>query len=674
MAEIAYRNSPEAIDISLKPLIRRDQLIAVRQSVSSSIPVGIALAGAIALVAIHYGPGEAGLIWFFFATIVNIFRIFLCRMGLPEASRTNSSVDQSLFEQRTVEQHLRLFWITALVSGFVWSVVPVLCKGYTSPQTLFYLMLVTGTTAGVVTHGTAYARIPTCFITPSLVSIIGCLLYAGGFDRNCLAATVFLYLLGLIRIAYQGEAAFRESSRLKNEATTLAQSLKEAHARSTAVAEQMSYLATHDELTGLLNRTGFMQEVGRRAAVAGATLCIMLLDLNGFKSVNDVFGHMAGDRVLVEVARRLRASLTDEFTIARFGGDEFAVFYHLHPLHTAPQALATHLITAIEIPFASFDPGRIGISIGVHVSNDFNIAEMLTCADEALYVAKDNGRNRAHFFDDTLRKRLDMRRDVERDLSQALRVKALEVWYQPIVSDDCQTLINLEALLRWNHPKHGWIPPEELVSIAATTGLSQPLMGFIFEQVCSMIQTLCMLNLENVWVAMNVSPREISRVAVAELFLPKLREMNLSPTMLEIEITEETAMDIRSVQDQLNSLSRSGVRIAIDDFGVGYSSLASLRHLRVNRIKIDRCFVTGIANSYGDQILVQTILKLGHSLGIEVVAEGVETPDDLKLLRAFGCKLMQGYHLGRPAPQYEVTGWLKQRKALQSPGKLVKPT
>lgn len=183
-----------------------------------------------------------------------------------------------------------------------------------------------------------------------------------------------------------------------------------------------------------------------------------------------------------------------------------------------------------------------------------------------------------------------------------------------------------------------------------------------------------MLNLENVWVAMNVSPREISRVAVAELFLPKLREMNLSPTMLEIEITEETAMDIRSVQDQLNSLSRSGVRIAIDDFGVGYSSLASLRHLRVNRIKIDRCFVTGIANSYGDQILVQTILKLGHSLGIEVVAEGVETPDDLKLLRAFGCKLMQGYHLGRPAPQYEVTGWLKQRKALQSPGKLVKPT
>jgi diguanylate cyclase len=671
MAETAYRNSPEAIDISLKPLIRRDQLIAVRRSVFSSIPVGVALAGAIALVAIHYGPGEVGLIWFFSAIIINIFRIFLCRMRLPEASQINCSADQIHFEHRAVEQQLRLYWITALISGFVWSLVPVLCKGYTSPQTLFYLIVVAGTTAGVVTHGTAYARIPTCFITPSLVSVIGCLLYTGGFDRNCLAATVFFYLFGLIRIAYQGEAAFRESSRLKNEATTLAQSLNEAHARSTAVAEQMSYLATHDDLTGLLNRAGFMQEIGRRAAAADAPICIMLLDLDGFKLVNDVFGHMAGDKVLVEVARRLRASLTDEFTIARFGGDEFAVFYNLQPPHTEPQALATHLIAAIEIPFATFDPGRIGVSIGVHVSNDFNIAEMLTCADEALYAAKDNGRNRAQFFDDTLRKRFDMRRDVERDFLQALQANALEVWYQPIVSDNCQTLINLEALLRWNHPKHGWIAPEELVSIAAMAGLSEPLIRFIFEQVCSMIQTLCMLDLKNVWVAMNVSPREVSRIAVAELFLSKLRDLNLSPTMLEIEITEETAMDIRSVQEQLNSLSQVGVRIAIDDFGVGYSSLASLRYLRVNRIKIDRSFVTGIAKSYGDQILVQTILKLGHSLGIEVVAEGVETSDEFHLLRGVGCKLMQGYYLGCPAPQDEVISWLKEQKTVQSPGRLV---
>jgi diguanylate cyclase (GGDEF)-like protein len=667
MAEAASKIHPDGIDISLKPLVRRDQLIAVRRSVLVSIPVGIALAGAIALVAIHYGPAKVGLLWFSAATITNIFRIFLCRTTLPEAPAVNSTVQQTHSAHRAVERHLRLYWIAALVSGFVWSLVPLLCQGYTSPQTLFYLMLVCGTTAGVVTHGTAYARIPTCFIIPSVTSIIGCLLYTGGFDRNCLAATVFLYLLGLIRISYQGEAAFRDASLLKNEATTLAQSLKEAHARSTAVAEQMSYLATHDELTGLLNRAGFMQEVARRASVTEAELCVMLLDLDGFKSINDVFGHMAGDRVLVEVARRLRESLTDEFLIARLGGDEFAVFYDLQPPKTSPHSLATHLITAIEIPFSTFGTGKVGVSIGIQVTTEFNIAEMLTCADEALYAAKNNGRNRARFFDDTLRRRLDMRRDVERDLPQALRDKTLEVWYQPIVSAECQTLVNLEALLRWNHPKHGWVPPEEVVSIATIAGLAEPLMRFIFDQVCSMIQTLCTLGHEHVWVAMNVSPREMSRIAVAEICLAKLKDMKLPATMLEIEITEETAVDIRSTQDQLNSLSRSGVRIAIDDFGVGYSSLASLRHLRVNRIKIDRCFVTGIANSAEDQILVQTILKLGSSLGIDVVAEGVETAEDLQLLRAFGCRLMQGYYLWRPAPKYEVTAWLKQQKPVQSP-------
>jgi diguanylate cyclase len=671
MAQAAYSEQPDGINALLGPLIRRDQLIAVRRGVLISTPVGIALGGAIALVAIHYGNGEVGLIWFAAGTVINIFRIFLCRMPLPAVANVHGAVDQTGSVYRSVEQHFRSYWIAALASGVLWALVPILCKGYTSPQTLFYLMLVTGTTAGVVTHGTAYARIPTCFIVLPLVSIIGCLLYAGGFDRNCLAVTVLLYLFGLVRITYQSEAAFCEASRLKNEATTLVQSLQEAHARSTVVVEQMRYLATHDDLTGLLNRTGFMQEVARRSTIGRAPVCVMLLDLDGFKSVNDVFGHMAGDRVLVEVARRLRESLTDEFAIARIGGDEFAVFYDLLASNATPQSLATHLITAIEIPFATFGTGKVGVSIGVHVAQDFNIAEILTCADEALYVAKASGRNHAHVFDDTLQKRLDMRRDVERDLPQALRDQTLEVWYQPIFSQDGQTLINLEALLRWNHPKHGWIPPEDLVSIAAMADLSKPLMRFIFDQVCSMIQTLCVLDLTNVWVAMNVSPRELSRVAVDDLVLARLKALNLPPTMLEIEITEETAVDIRSVQELLNTLSQSGVRIAIDDFGVGYSSLASLRHLHVNRLKIDRCFVTGIAKSAGDQILVQTILKLGHSLGIEVVAEGVETAEDMQLLRMFGCKFMQGYHLGRPAPQQDVCHWLRQRKSVQAPDKRV---
>ena len=379
-----------------------------------------------------------------------------------------------------------------------------------------------------------------------------------------------------------------------------------------------------------------------------------------------MFGHKAGDRVLAEVARRLREALTEDHAVARIGGDEFAVLYTLPTPEASPAVLATRLITAIEVPFAAFDAGRLGVSIGVHVAGDCNITEMLTCADEALYVAKAAGRNRYFLFDDGLRNRLEMRRDVERDLLKALAEQALEVWYQPVFSHDGEVLVSFEALVRWQHPRHGWIPPGELVATAALAGLSEPLLRFIFDDVCLMIRALRGLGLEHVWVAMNVSPREVSRIALDELLLGRLREAGLPPAMLEIEITEETALDIRSVQDKLNRLSHAGVHIAVDDFGIGYSSLASLRHLHVNRIKIDRSFVTGIAASSGDQILVQAILKIGDSLGIEVVAEGVETADDLQLLQALGCRLIQGHYFRPARPREEVLHWLQHAPAAQA--------
>ncbi len=661
MASAGQGGRPAYRGALLEPLILRDQLVAVRRTILVAMPVNAVLGFIVTLVSIRYGHGTAGLAWFASSSASNLLRVVLCLAPLPVPGAPYVGLGRHAVSP--VRRRLRLCSGAALISGFTWALIPALCAGYTTPQALFYLAVVCGTTAGAVTHGAAYARIPTCFITPVLLSVCVCLFHTGGFDRNCLGVTVLLYLAALVQVAHQSEAGFRQSSRLTNEATTLAHSLREAHARSIAVAQQMSHRATHDELTGLLNRAGFMQEVERRAAAADAPLCLMLLDLDGFKSVNDVYGHKAGDRVLAEVARRLREALTADFAIARIGGDEFAVFFTL-TVPEAPPVLATRLITAIEVPFAAFDAGRLGVSIGLHVARDFDITEMLTCADEALYVAKAAGRNRYFLFDDGLRDRLEMRRDVERDLLRALMEQALEVWYQPVFSQDGAALVNLEALVRWRHPRHGWIPPPELVATAAIAGLSEPLLRFIFDDVCLMIRALRDLGLEHVWVAMNVSPREVSRIAVDELLLGRLREAGLPPAMLEIEITEETALDIRSVQDKLNRLSRAGVHIAIDDFGIGYSSLASLRHLHVNRIKIDRSFVTGIAASSGDQILVQAILKIGESLGIEVVAEGVETADDLRLLQGLGCRLIQGHHFKPARPRAEVVGWL-QRQAGQ---------
>ncbi|MEK1850960.1 MAG: EAL domain-containing protein, partial [Phyllobacterium sp.] len=528
---------------------------------------------------------------------------------------------------------------------------------------VFYLVVLCGITAGAITAGFAYARMPICYIVPVLLSVAGCLVYAGGFERYCLAATTLLYLAALIRGARESEGLFRQSSRLKNEATAMAESLKTARDQATEAAAEMGHRAAHDALTGLLNRGGLMQAVAS-SPTSGAGLVLMLLDLDGFKSINDAFGHKAGDRVLVEVGRRLRQSLQDGVLVARWGGDEFAVLFDATLAEDAISIVATKLIATMSIPFATFDAGRIGISIGVCASNQRDIDEMLVRADAALYKAKSQGRNRYYIFDESLRSHLEMRRDIERDLAKALSNDAVEVWFQPILGDGGRKLSDLEALVRWNHPRHGWIPSTDLVAVASLSGLAEPLFRYILKDVCAMMQTLRAMNLGHMRVAMNMSPREMAQIAVDDLIIAKLRRLDLPASMLEIEITEDTAKDIRSVQGKLAALTNEGVRIAIDDFGVGYSSMSSLRQLHVDRIKIDRSFVAGIAGSTDDRNVVQAMLSLGKSLGIEVVAEGVETEADLHALRQLGCATMQGYYFAKPMPQHETIEWINRSRSL----------
>jgi diguanylate cyclase (GGDEF)-like protein len=638
-------------ETSLQALIRADQLRTVRRTVLLSIPVNILLGIAAVLVAWQSGRGDTALIWFAASSVVNLLRIVLCRWPLAPSAAPGG------FRNWSVDQHLRRQCILSLASGAVWALIPVLCDGYTSPQTLFYIALGCGITAGAVTHSFAYAPIPICFITLPLLSGIGCLVYVGGFDRYCLSLTVLLYLAALVRFSREGEALVRDSSRLKHQANALSQSLEVAHDQATGVAEEMRHRASHDALTGLLNRSGFLDEARRRLQADASQLCLMLLDLDGFKLINDAFGHREGDNVLIGVAGRLRQSLPEAFTVARLGGDEFAVLFDIDPARS-PEALAATLIAATAAPFSALDKGRVGVSIGICKPPETDIDEMLVYADAAVYAAKSGGRNRFYVFDDELRARLEMRRDVERDLSKALAADALEVWYQPILGQGGRVLNSFEALVRWNHPKLGWIPPADLIAVASLAGLSEPLLRYILNDVCGMMQTLQAMELRHIRVAMNVSPREMSQIAVDELVLAKLKKHDLSPQMLEIEITEETAMDIRAVQGKLSALAAAGVQITIDDFGVGYSSLGALRQLHVNRVKIDRCFVSGIVRSDENQALVQAILNLARSFKLEVVAEGVETAEDLDKLRQLGCPAMQGYFLGRPQPKHDIIEWI----------------
>lgn len=651
----------------LSRLIRADQLAAVRHSVTLSIPVNATLGLTAALVAWHSGQAAAGLIWLAASSVVNALRIALCRLPPPRAEDYAGRPAAGFPAALGMDERLRLHWILALLSGFVWAAVPALCEGYTSPQTLFYLTVVCGITAGAVTHGFAYARIPIAFITPPLLAVAGCLFFAGGFDRNCLAATVLLYLVALVRACRDSEAQFCETSRLKHEATSLARSLAIARDDATLVAGEMRRRASYDALTGLLNRAGFLEEAERRAAHATAPLCLLLLDLDGFKAVNDTFGHKVGDNVLIEVARRLRVSLPADVAVARLGGDEFAVLYGSHAIDKRPEVLAEELIAAITIPFSAFDAGRIGVSIGVHVSRAPSIEEMLISGDAALYAAKQAGRNRCYLFDDDLRARIEMRRDVERDLARAIADRAIEVWHQPVMTAGGTRFGGFEALVRWRHPKHGWIAPPELLAAASLAGLAEPLMRFILREVCAMIGAVHALGFDHARVAMNVSPREMSQIAVDQIVLKELRSRGLPASMLEIEITEETALDIQAVQGKLAGLAEAGVSIAIDDFGVGYSSLGALRRLRVNRVKIDRCFVDGVTGSAENRMLVQAILRLGEAFGFEVVAEGIERSEDVRTLRELGCPAMQGFYFGRPTPPDEALRRLARSEGSRAP-------
>ncbi|MBB2971750.1 EAL domain-containing protein [Mesorhizobium sp. RMAD-H1] len=646
----------------MQHLILADQLMAVRRSMLISIPVSFVLGLMSVLVAFYYGNGQAGLWWFLASSLVNSARVVLCRFPVRRLD-ADKPADPKNLDPASVKQHLFLQSAMAATSGIVWAFIAVLSDGYTAPQSIFYLVVLCGITAGAITHGFAYARMPVCYIVPVLLSVAGCLIYAGGFERYCLAATTLLYLAALSRGARESEALFRQSSRLKHEATAMAESLAAARDQATKAAIGMEYRATHDPLTGLLNRSGFMQEAACFASSGTTGFVLMLLDLDGFKPINDAFGHKVGDKVLVEVGRRLCENLPDHALVTRLGGDEFAILLDQALCEETPSILATKLIATVSIPFASFDAGRIGISIGVCVSDELDVDEMLVRADAALYRAKAQGRNRHYVFDDDLRDHLAMRRDIERDLANAMSNDALEVWFQPILGEGGRKLTDLEALVRWNHPRHGWIPPTDLVTVASFSGLAEPLFRYILRDVGAMMQTLRAMNLGHLRVAMNISPREISQISVDSLIIAKLRKLDLPASMLEIEITEDTAKDIRAVQDKLAALTKAGVRIAVDDFGVGYSSMSSLRQLHVDRIKIDRSFVHGIAGSADDRNVVRSIVTLGKSLGIEVVAEGVETEENRNILRQLGCSIMQGHYFAKPMPHREVIEWINQSRS-----------
>lgn len=417
--------------------------------------------------------------------------------------------------------------------------------------------------------------------------------------------------------------------------------------------QRIAHLAHHDALTGLANRVLFREkaeEYVEHSLVTGQPTALLYLDLDQFKTVNDTLGHPVGDRLLVEVAARLRQAIGEDDLIARLGGDEFAIVLHGRRSPAQAAELADRIIAAIGQPF---DIGGqcifVGVSIGIAISpQDGEDADtLLMHADMALYRAKQDGRNIHRFFEVMMDAQIQQRRELELDLRTALSEGQFLLHYQPLYSLSHGHVECFEALIRWPHPERGNIPPGEFIPVAEETGLIGSIGAWVLQQACREAASWP----QDIRVAVNISPVQFRTRTLVMDVLAALGTSGLPASRLEIEITEGVLLqDTEATLTILDELRSLGVRIVMDDFGTGYSSLSYLQKFRFDKVKIDRAFVQNIHEGDDKRAVVRAVTGLCTSLGIETTAEGVETAAQLEALRREGCSQAQGFFIGRPMP------------------------
>lgn len=431
-------------------------------------------------------------------------------------------------------------------------------------------------------------------------------------------------------------------------------------------------MACYDPLTGLLNRRVFFDALERAIAQTSCTeghLAVLYLDLDHFKDINDILGHRVGDQLLEEVSRRLQSLVRKSDTVARFGGDEFAVIMSELPDPEDAAVLSQKLMEALERPYLiQGNEVRCGTSIGIATyGEDSPDAEsLITHADVALYRAKAEGRGTFRFFTDAMDKEVKARVSLAGELRTAISEGQLELFYQPEVALETGDIIGLEALLRWNHPKRGLIGPQEFVLAAERAGIIIDLGRWALYEACRQTREWMDMQIAPGFVAINISALQFKTPGELEKDIASaLVEFGVPPQKLELELTETVLMDAtRRNNETLHRLRDRGVRIAIDDFGTGYSSLDYLRCFHVDRIKIAQNFIADIQTVPGVRAITRAALGLARELSLGVIAEGIETQEQLDLLKSWGCREGQGYYFARPLRADDVTRLLRARPGL----------
>jgi diguanylate cyclase (GGDEF)-like protein/PAS domain S-box-containing protein len=427
-----------------------------------------------------------------------------------------------------------------------------------------------------------------------------------------------------------------------------------------AQEEKILFQAHYDPLTGLPNRTLARDRLGQaivQAARARQRLAVVFVDLDNFKKVNDTLGHGAGDQLLVEAARRIASCVRTSDTVARLGGDEFLVLLGDFGGTDDIERIAIKLLGAFR-PMFTLEGESVGVtpSLGVAVYPDDgqDVSSLLRNADLAMYDAKDAGRNTWRFFDQASHMKSLSRLALERDLHGALERGELQLHYQPLIAIGTRALLGAEALLRWHSPRHGNVSPERFIDIAEQSNLIVEIGDWVLQTACRQVAAWRSAGHAGFYMAVNVSPRQFRQDGFVASVMQVLAEMRLPASALQLEITEGVLMrSDPAVLESLLTLDRRGVRIAMDDFGTGYSSLSYLRRFPFHTLKIDREFIRDLAIDANDRALVSAAVSMGKQLGLVVVAEGVETDEQLACLQAQGCDVAQGYHFGRPVAAAE---------------------
>jgi len=431
--------------------------------------------------------------------------------------------------------------------------------------------------------------------------------------------------------------------------------------------QQIEYLAHYDTVTGLPNRYSLDERLAqalKHAHRSKSKLAVIFIDLDHFKHINDSMGHLAGDNVLKEISNRLKvATRRDADVIARLGGDEFVIILTELENSTVAALIATTIISSVSQPFI-IDGLELhtSASLGISVFPDDadNKQDLMKNADLAMYHSKELGRNQFQFFNESLDKNIKEIIGLDTALRSAIKQRELEVYYQPKVSSDTEEIVGFEALLRWIHPTKGFIPPDKFIPIAESTGQINEIGAWVLEQVCLQLSEWSIHN-HNIHIAINVSVQQLQSATFINEVTEIFQRHDISLGQIQVEITESVAMENpENTIRQLHSLHDLGIKIAIDDFGTGYSSLAYLKRLPLHFLKLDREFVRDIETDPNDRSICDATISLSHSLGMKVIAEGVETEMQKQYLSGKGCDYFQGYYFGKPMPATEAGQLIKQ--------------